>query len=515
MLQEPTILTIGTLLRERYLIKSVLGSGTHGVVYLVNDQQVKRLKYNLFVLKEIAGLDQQDRFQFTLNGVALRQLRHPALPQIHHVFNDDKRGRVYLVMDYIEGANLQTLLQQQPEKHFFWSELQLLLEPLVSALSYLHNQPRPLIHGDVKPINVLQSISEKLVLVDLGYAQVASPTQAPPAFSGVRSPYHPPEAFTGKIGISSDIYEMAATVYTLLTGQAPIDALTRLEQENKKGRDPLILASKISSHIALPLAEVLQQAMSLDMQQRFVSARAFWEELKLAANTPVSRPVTEPPAPEKLPTSPTQENQASKTRRRLSPLLQVAIICAVLLLLCAAGTWIWAATHGYTGTFLGAQGQTTPSAGAASSLSVQPTGTSAPSTPALSSTIDGRPNMLGVYNGHLVPLDEPYISFQLTIQHQEQERVSGTFTAPTYKDDHLKNATFSGTVDTSGKLDITVIGAAGDAILHMFGGLNNSSPYTYSLGGAFQSCQPGKGITCSPGGDPHAGSWTMEREPAS
>ena len=87
MLREPTFLAVGALLRERYLIKSVLGSGHAGTVYIVKDQQAKRLKYNLFALKEIAGIGQQARYQFAFSGVGLRQIQHPGLPVIHHVLN--------------------------------------------------------------------------------------------------------------------------------------------------------------------------------------------------------------------------------------------------------------------------------------------------------------------------------------------------------------------------------------------------------------------------------------------
>jgi hypothetical protein len=59
---EQSTLTIGTLLRERYLIKNVPGSEKNGAVYLVKDNQVKRIKYNLFVLKEITALDPDERF---------------------------------------------------------------------------------------------------------------------------------------------------------------------------------------------------------------------------------------------------------------------------------------------------------------------------------------------------------------------------------------------------------------------------------------------------------------------
>jgi hypothetical protein len=191
------------------------------------------------------------------------------------------------------------------------------------------------------------------------------------------------------------------------------------------------------------------------------------------------------------------------------------MLCAVLLLLSGAGAWAWSTYKHGTTPANAQQGNPTPVPETVGIVDAPLTVTPQPAASGSPKTLDGYPNMRGVYDGHLVPLDEPYISFQLDIKRQDRGRISGTFTVPEYKDDHLKNATFSGTADTSCKLSITVVGASGDMILYMYGGLNNSSPYTYSLGGTFESCQPGNKATCLPGGDPHAGSWAMERVPTS
>ncbi|HET8844676.1 MAG TPA: hypothetical protein VFN35_24610, partial [Ktedonobacteraceae bacterium] len=269
--------------------------------------------------------------------------------------------------------------------------------------------------------------------------------------------------------------------------------------------------SDITSDVSRPLAEVLQRAMSLDESKRFSSIKIFWEELKRAATVPDPVPIpTTPPPLEKQTTLPDKAKHAAKTRPARSWMLRVAILCALLLLLIGAGAWAWNITHSSAATITVQQGHTTPSATPAHlPPTPQPTDTG-PHT-----MLDGYPDMRGVYNGHLVPLGAPYISFKLNIQQQTQNRISGTFTVPVYKDDHLKNATFTGTIDKSGTLQIAITGASGDLILQMSGGLNNSSPYTDSLGGTFTSCQAGSKTTCLPGGDPPSGPWTMERDQTS
>ncbi len=164
MPHEQTTLAIGTLLRERYVVEKALGSGSTGAVYLVKDVRRTHLQLPLFALKEISDLDEQARYRFSFGGVALRRLHHPGLPRIHHVFKDDKRACIYLVTDYVEGSHLENLRREQPEGRFSWTELRPLVEPLVDALTYLHDQEPPLVHGDIKPINVIENQQGNVLL---------------------------------------------------------------------------------------------------------------------------------------------------------------------------------------------------------------------------------------------------------------------------------------------------------------------------------------------------------------
>src|SRR5436305_1445752 len=125
-----TIFPAGALIRGRYIVQSLIGKGNSGAVYLVKDPRVKRATDNLFALKEVIGLNEQERYQLTFAGVSLKQLKHRALPLIYRVFNDDKRERVYMLMEYIEGPDLETLWQQQPEERFSWSEVVTIMTPI-------------------------------------------------------------------------------------------------------------------------------------------------------------------------------------------------------------------------------------------------------------------------------------------------------------------------------------------------------------------------------------------------
>lgn len=507
MLHEQTTLTAGTLLRERYLIKEILGSGNAGAVYLASDKQIKRLTYNRLALKEFVGLDQQARLQFTFSGVRLRQLRHPALPTIQHIFNDDKRDRVYLTADFVDGSNFDVLRKVRPGEHFTWAELQALLEPLIDVLGYLHNQEQPLIHGDIKPTSLLQSRTGTIQLVGLGYVQAAPSELRQYMARQAVSAYRAPEYFTGEIREQSDIYALAATLYLLLTGTRPVDALTRQRQVSTQRPDPLPLANTLVPEIPSALARTLQQALALQQDERFSSVQAFWQALQASAHeappTPAPRAVststpepTSTPIPtplpsakvERAPTEPPQEKQPQ--RPRPVRFLQILLICIVLLLL--LGTGIWLGGTGYH-------------SGPAAALPPSPTATTG-YTP----TLNGYPQMLGTYTGILYPLaaTSSTITFTLNVQGQHQNQISGTFVSTVQKE-----STFHGQIDFAGKIQFIVADKTGNAMLTFTGGSNDSSSYSNTLGGTFLSCAPNQGPTCQISSKGLSGTWTMVSQP--
>src|SRR6202049_5202377 len=103
-------LPIGSLVHDRYVVEKVLGRGGFSAVYLVRDQRVRQ---NLFALKEIIDPEKRDRVRFTLEAELLRRGDHPSLPRVYRTFEDNANNRAYILMDYIEGPNLEVLRRQQ------------------------------------------------------------------------------------------------------------------------------------------------------------------------------------------------------------------------------------------------------------------------------------------------------------------------------------------------------------------------------------------------------------------
>jgi serine/threonine protein kinase len=189
-----TTLPEGTIIQNRYIVESLLGKGGFGAVYLVRDMRVRS---NLFALKEVIDPGKQDRKRFLFEGELLKQLDHPALPRVYRLFEIDEEKRVYLLLDYVDGPNLEHLRQQQPEKRFQLSEVLHIMAPIMDAIAYLHNQQPPIMHRDIKPANIIvPEKGDEPVLVDFCIAKLYDPESTTAAVRHASRGYGAPEQYS-------------------------------------------------------------------------------------------------------------------------------------------------------------------------------------------------------------------------------------------------------------------------------------------------------------------------------
>jgi serine/threonine protein kinase len=271
-------LSNGTMVRDRYIIEGLLGKGGFGSVYLVKD---KRVKGNLFALKEVIDPSKQDRDRFTFEGEILRRLDHPALPRVYHAFSDDALFRAYLLMDYIEGPNLEILRQKQAQRRIPLMQFMRIMAPIIEAIAYLHSQQPPIIHRDIKPSNIIVSpAGNEAVLVDFGIAKEYEPDSTTTTVRRCSPGFGAPEQYGGGTDTRTDVYGLAATFYAVLTGRIPADAFQRMLQLGSKGADPLVPIIELVPDIPLLISEAIQQAMSIDSNNRFATVEEFWQALQ-------------------------------------------------------------------------------------------------------------------------------------------------------------------------------------------------------------------------------------------
>jgi serine/threonine protein kinase len=300
-MQEQTTLRVGIAIRGQYVIENLLGRSSYGATHLVRDQHARDASSSLFVLKEVDEANKQARHRLASAGKFLRRLHHPGLPRAHRVLNDDKNHRVYLLMDYIAGQDLETLRQQQHENLFSWTEVMHIMAPIFAAVTYLHRQQPPIIHGDIKLANIIKpKPGSGVVLVDFGMMKAGDPGFITAAD---RYCYRSPEQYKGSIDVQTDIYALGATFYTLVTGKIPPDAHSRLTQVGNEAMDPLEPANSVVPAIPMNIGKAIEHAMSLNAQHRFSSVEQFWEALWLIlAEQPapvLDKPSVPTPGPER------------------------------------------------------------------------------------------------------------------------------------------------------------------------------------------------------------------------
>ncbi|NPV08731.1 MAG: serine/threonine protein kinase [Anaerolineae bacterium] len=224
------------VLHSRYRITELVAQGGMGAVYRADDL---RLSGRECALKEIMcpedGLtDPEDaREQFYREASTLARLDHPNLPKVSDHFSENDRD--YLVMDFVPGPDLQTIVDKANAEGRRLSEKQVLewAEQLCDALEYLHSQEPPVLHRDIKPANIRLTASGLVKLVDFGLVKLMAPDQTRTVTvvhgRGTAS-YTPLEQYGGETGHTdtrADIYGLGATLYHLLTGQPPLPAKDR------------------------------------------------------------------------------------------------------------------------------------------------------------------------------------------------------------------------------------------------------------------------------------------------
>jgi len=281
-------LETGSLLHDRYRIEGLLGTGGMGAVYVAHDQTLQLR----VALKENLNAGAESERQFHREASLLASLRHPNLPRVTDHFLLE--GRQYLVMDFIEGEDLQTRMRRTAPS---MSEVLQWADALCDALTYLHTRQPPVIHRDIKPANVKLQPDGTPVLVDFGLAKLFDQSATTTGARGLTPGYSPPEQYGGaRTDSRTDQYALAATIYNLLTGRPPTDSIERM-LDKVELRSPSTINPAVPAHVDT----ALMRALSIEQAARFPDINTFREALhgrldaatvRLAGPTIAARPRT-------------------------------------------------------------------------------------------------------------------------------------------------------------------------------------------------------------------------------
>lgn len=211
-------------------------------------------------------------------------LKHPNLITIFDV-KHDRDGDHWVVMEYVNGSNLEEILTAFPSGLPF-SEIKDWMQGLVAGVEYLHD--RGLIHRDLKPANVYRE-NGVVKIGDVGLSKRFDGSRHQHTESIGTVYYMAPEITHGKYGPAVDVYSLGIILYELLTGKLPFNGETSGEILMKQ-----LSAAPDLAAVPANLRPVLAHALEKDPQKRTPSARQLWNEFERALSSPTPIPIQIP-----------------------------------------------------------------------------------------------------------------------------------------------------------------------------------------------------------------------------
>lgn len=359
------------LLKGQYTITRYLNSGGFGITYLAKDSLdrdvvikecfpssvCRRSKVMVAARSRAHSAELRSIVQlFVREARNLAKIVHPNIVAVHQVFEDN--GTAYMAIDFIDGLDLQQVIDGEgavltPE------HIVRITDKLLAAVGFIHDHD--MLHRDISPDNVLINKSGEPILIDFGAARehASKTTRAMSALRVVKDGYSPQEFYIAgsEQGPWSDLYALGATLYHLISGEAPVNGQARLAALAEERPDPYVpLTGRFAGYPAGYL-EAIDCAMSALPKQR-VQTAAQWLSMYHQAQGGASvddavhrlvtdfrrETVTEAPAPEAAPLAkaasrtpePASAHAADAPARGRSPVQLVAGI-AVALVVVAGG----------------------------------------------------------------------------------------------------------------------------------------------------------------------------------
>ncbi|MCM3904555.1 MAG: protein kinase [Pyrinomonadaceae bacterium] len=278
-------LAAGTKL-GRYEIRSQLGAGGMGEVYLVQDTQLERTIALKILPTEVAN-DRQRMHRFVQEAKAAAALNHPNIAHIYEI--GESNGTSFIAMEYIDGETLrQHMAQTQPD---LGETLDISIQ-IASALAAAHEAG--IVHRDIKPDNIMLRRDGLVKVLDFGLVKLTEPqsatdTEAPTkalvhtdagTVMGTANYMSPEQARGQKLDARTDIWSLGVMLYELTTGRSPFSGSTATDIIASIVKTEPIPVKRFSPELPSKLEEIVAKALEKDREERYQTVKDLLVDLR-------------------------------------------------------------------------------------------------------------------------------------------------------------------------------------------------------------------------------------------
>ncbi len=262
---------VGELLAGRYRVQRRLGTGGMGTVYLAEHVHLGRLTAVKLLCPPLCTYDPGAEQRFRKEALLVAKVRHPSVAQVYD-FDRLPDGHYLLAMEYVAGETVAQHLKRGGP--FPVPEAIRVLRTVADALNHVHWVG--ILHGDMKPQNIMLGPGGDVKLLDFGVAHEMAQLVARDAFRSGTLAYMSPDQLLGDaLGPASDIYALGVVFYEMLTGRLPHAGTTVAQLRTQRLLRPPVPVNWLRPALSRALADVVARALHPEPAERWPSALAF------------------------------------------------------------------------------------------------------------------------------------------------------------------------------------------------------------------------------------------------
>jgi eukaryotic-like serine/threonine-protein kinase len=274
-------------LGDDYELLRLLGTGGFGRVYRVRDLHLER-EVALKVLQPLLTRDPEVVERFRREAQLAAGLSHPNIVNIYDI--GGRSGLIWYTMELIDGPSLAQLVERDGPLPL--ERVLRLLREALSALAHAHGSG--LVHRDIKPENILIDSSGSVQITDFGLALALRGKYGGATSQSGTPQFASPEQLLGeRVDQRSDLYSLAAVAYYALLGTPPFPGLTVEQVLAKQTTNQFPTSREQRDDVSEALEQVLDRALSSDVNLRYSSAAEFLQAVNQAAGAPPREPVAD------------------------------------------------------------------------------------------------------------------------------------------------------------------------------------------------------------------------------